>query len=97
MLLLVGLAMGPQKPAIPIRLGPAQGVELVIAHDSERCAGSTHPSRNMKHPALVRSAIDEISDKNYLTIPVTKDATVIAIVRLSQQPAQRPHDHGYRQ
>ena len=72
MLLLVGLAMGTQKTAIPIRLGPAQGAELVIAHDDERCAGSTHASRNMKHLTLVRSAIDEISDKKYLTIPVTK-------------------------
>jgi hypothetical protein len=52
-------------------------------------APGTHAPHNMKHFTLVRSAIDEISGKKYLTIRVTKGAIISAIVRFSQQPAQR--------
>ena len=97
MLLLVGLAMGPQKTAIPIRLGPVQGVELVIAHDGERRAGSTHASRYMKHLTLVRSAIDEIADNQLLDDSGDerchrhRDSPFLAAAG-----AARPHDPGYR-
>jgi hypothetical protein len=89
MLLLVILTVRPQKTTIPVRLRPAQGIELVVAHDGERRAGLTHTPRDMKHLALLRSAIDKIAYKDYLAIPVTKDSVIFAIFHCPQEAAQQ--------
>jgi hypothetical protein len=48
----------------------------------------THTTRDLKHFALFRSAVDKISDKNHAAIPVAKDTIVLAIVHFSQQAPQ---------
>jgi hypothetical protein len=84
MLLFIVLAVRPQKPAIPVGLGPAERVELVISHDGERRTGGTPAFGNMKHFPLLWSAIDKIANKNYLAIRMTKNALILAIIHLLQ-------------
>jgi hypothetical protein len=84
MLLLVVLAVRPEKPTIAVGLGPAEGVELMVPHYGERRARVTHAFCNMKHLTLFWSTIDKIANENYLTFRVPKDTITIAIAHCSQ-------------
>jgi hypothetical protein len=88
MLLFVLLTVRSEKTSRPVRLGPAKGVELMVAHDCQRSAGVTHASRDNKHLALLRSAVDKVSYKNHPAVRVPKDSVVIAIFHFPQQATQ---------
>jgi hypothetical protein len=84
MLLLVVLAVRPEKPSVAVGLGPAESVELMVPHDAECRARVTHAFCNMKHLTLLWSTIDKIANKNYLTFRVPKDTITIGIAHCSQ-------------
>jgi hypothetical protein len=91
MLLTAFLTVRPQKIAIPVRLRPAECIELVVAHHGEGCAGITHAFSYVKYLTLFRSTINEITYKDHSAIRVTKDSIHIAIVHLLQEAVQHLH------
>jgi len=72
-----------------IRRMPRDGVEFVVAHDGQCRSRLDHRAHDAHGFQLARAPINEVADKDRLTIGMPPDEGVLAVAHLAQQCGQR--------
>lgn len=67
---------------------PSDGVQFVIAHNSQRRSGIHHAPNRVDGTNLSRTAVDEVPDENDLSAGMAPGAAGVLIAKLGKQAFQ---------
>jgi hypothetical protein len=90
MLIGVLLVVRPEMAPGLVRIGSmeGQGIEFVVAHDSQGGAGIHHRPNELEGLPNMRATVDEVAKKDGLAFWVPVDALVLGIAQLPEEPLE---------
>ena len=91
MLLAVPLKVNAKVAIVIIRIQRvvSDGVELMVTHDRQSSALIDHRPDYLEHASLVGTPVDEVAEKDDLSIRVSEDAVGLRIAEFVEKADQR--------
>ncbi len=82
----MGAEMAPGL--VRVRSMKSQRIEFVVAHDGQGGTGIHHGPHDLEGFPDLRAAVDEVAKKDGLAFGVSKDALVLGIAQLPEEPLE---------